>query len=105
MVLDNLCIVDDSTRRLINLTNKDERSEDDIHEIICLVSEKTPKLLEGLGHVNKENIAKSLFLKFYAYDEVIFRQGDPPDAYYTVIRGAVSIYAQNASTVDESHRT
>lgn len=104
MVLDTCCIVDDSTRRLIDLTNKDERSEDDIHEIISLVNEKAPKLLEGLGHVNKENIAKSLFLKCCTYDEVIFRQGDPPDAYYTVIRGAVSIYAHNTLTVDDGDR-
>jgi len=28
----------------------------------------------------------------------VFNQGDEPDAYYTVIRGAVSIYALNSST-------
>ena len=104
MALDNFRVVDDCTRRLLNLTNKDERSDDDIHEIICIVNEKAPKLLEGLGHVNKENIAKSLFLKCYEYDEVIFRQGSHPDAYYTVIRGAVSIYVQNDSTINGNNR-
>jgi hypothetical protein len=36
-------------------------------------------------------------LKIYLRDEVVFHQGDEPDAYFTVIRGAVSIYALNSS--------
>ncbi len=99
-------IVDESSRRLLELTSPSDRSEDDIDDIINILSEKAPKLLEGLRDSNKENIAKTCYLKTYANDEVVFNQGDVPDAFYTVIRGAVSIYARfsnnfNVGTGDE----
>jgi len=34
-----------------------------------------------------------LEIRTYVNDEVVFLQNAPPDAYYTVLRGAVSIYA------------
>ena len=94
-------VVDDSTKRLLELSHSQERNEDDIDEIISLVNEKAPKLFEGLAEQNKEHMAKTLLLKAYPYNDIIFRQGDIPDAYYTVIRGAVSIYALNSSTIKE----
>ena len=93
-------VVDDATKRLMDLTQTNDRSEDDIDEIVSIVNEKAPKLFEGLAENNKENIAKALYLKCYEYDEIVFVQGEVPDAYYTVIRGAVSIYALNSSTVE-----
>ena len=42
---------------------------------------------------NNRNIARHLKIKCYANDEVVFLQNAYPDAYYTVLRGAVSIYA------------
>ena len=37
-------VVDESSRRLIELTSQNERNEDDIDDIINIVSEKAPKL-------------------------------------------------------------
>lgn len=88
-------VLDAETQRLLELTTSFERNEDAIDEIISIVNEKAPKVFEGLGNCNKIAIARSLYLKCYEYDEVVFRQGDLPDAYYTVIRGAVSIYASS----------
>lgn len=48
--------------------------------------------MDSLSDQSKANIAKSLLLKCYDNDEVVFNQNDEPDAYYAVIRGAVSIY-------------
>jgi hypothetical protein len=91
---DALLVVDESTRRLMELTSQQKRNEDDVDEIISLVQEKAPKLMEALSDTNKEKIAETCFLKTYGKNNVVFRQGDVPDAYYTVIRGAVSIYAK-----------
>ena len=93
-------VVDDSTKRLLELTSTKERNEDAVDEIINLVNEKAPKVFEGLANCNKVAIAKSLYLKCYEFDEVVFRQGDLPDAYYTVIRGAVSLYAHSSKSED-----
>jgi CRP-like cAMP-binding protein len=93
-------VVDDSTKRLMELTFTGERNEDTIDEIINLVNEKAPKVFEGLADCNKVAIAKTLCLKCFQRDEVIFRQGDWPDAYYTVIRGAVSLYAHSSNPDD-----
>ena len=93
-------VVDDSTKRLLELTSTKERNEDSVDEIINLVNEKAPKVFEGLSNCNKVAIAKSLYLKCYEFDEVVFRQGDLPDAYYTVIRGAVSLYAHSSKPED-----
>jgi CRP-like cAMP-binding protein len=99
-------VVDDSTKRLIGLCNiaESDRSEDDIDEIIALINEKAPKIFEGVTDSNKENIARTSICKCYDYDEVVFQQGDFPDAYYTVIRGAVSIYARNSTNTDGNER-
>ena len=104
MVLASNYIIDDSTKRLMELTFTSERNEDIIDEIINLVNEKAPKVFEGLAESNKIAIAKTLYLKCYEYDEVIFRQGDWPDAYYTVLRGAVSLYAKSPN-FDQSLET
>ncbi len=69
-------VVDESSRRLIELTSQNERNEDDIDDIINIVSEKAPKLLEGLRDSNKENVAKTCQVKIYGNDEVVFNQGD-----------------------------
>ncbi len=97
-------IVDLETQRLLELANTDERNEDAIEEIINIVNEKAPKLFEGLANCNKVAIARSLYLKCFEYNEVVFKQGDFPDAYYTVIRGAVSLYA-HSNKMDESTDT
>lgn len=100
-------VVDELSKRLLELTAHNDRNEDDLDDIINILSEKAPKLLEGLRDSRKENVAKTCYVKIYADDEVIFQQGDAPDAYYTVIRGAVSIYAHfsnNAGTDDGDER-
>lgn len=105
---DALLVVDESTRRLMELTSQHKRNEDDVDEIITLIQEKSPKLLEALSDTNKEKIAETCFLKTYGKNNVVFRQGDVPDAYYTVIRGAVSIYAKisnSTSLEDRDDRT
>jgi hypothetical protein len=93
-------ILDSDTQRLLELTRTVDRNEDSIEEIINIVNVVAPKLFEGLATCNKIAIAKALYLKCYDFDEVIFRQGDFPDAYYTVIRGAVSLYAHSVDAVD-----
>jgi len=100
-------VVDESTGRLLELTSQNDRNEDDVEEIINLVNEKAPKLLETLSDSNKEIIAKTCYLKTYKNNEVVFQQGDIPDAYYTVIRGAISIYAllSTSTMVDGDDRT
>ena len=95
---DALLVVDESTRRLMELTSKRKRNEDDVDEIISLVQEKAPKLMDALSDTNKEKIAETCYLKSYGKNNVVFRQEDVPDAYYTVIRGAVSIYAKTSNT-------
>jgi CRP-like cAMP-binding protein len=59
---------------------------------------QSPKLLDSLSDPNKDRIAKTAYLRCYEKDEVIFHQNDVPDAYYTVIRGAVSIYVHEENT-------
>ena len=70
-----------------------DRSENDIDNIILVVMDKAPKLLDGLSSGNQRNLARHLTTRCYSQHEVLFRQGDDPDHYYTVLRGAVSIYA------------
>ena len=101
-------VVDESSRRLLELTAQSDRNEDDLDDIINILSEKAPKLLEGLRDSNKENIAKTCYLRTYMNGEVVFHQGDVPDAFYAVIRGAVSIYARfsnNTNTGSGDERT
>lgn len=92
--------IDTDTKRLIELTSLSEKSQDAIGEIISLVQRKAPKLFDGLTSSNKEKIAALCQLKLYSHDEVVCLQGDDPDAYYTVIRGAVSIYVLNSTLYD-----
>ena len=94
-------VVDNTTQRLLDLTAEKERQDADIEEIISIVKEKAPKLLDGFAKTTEKKIAQDLVLKTYARDEVIFLQNDYPDAYYTVMRGAVSIYALNSSTISK----
>ena len=88
-------ILDSRTKRLLELASEPHRNDDDIQTILSIINTFAPKLLDGLTEANCRNIAKGLEIRSYQRDEVLFRQGDPPDAYYTVIRGAVSIYAQS----------
>ncbi|GMI36981.1 hypothetical protein TrCOL_g2519 [Triparma columacea] len=67
--------------------------ERNVDEILRIVQEEAPNLLNGLAMSNNRNIARHLEIKCYANDEVVFLQNAYPDAYYTVLRGAVSIYA------------
>ena len=92
-------ILDSGTKRLIDLTSRppEQRSSESIEELISILQRKAPKLLDGLTETNKVQVAKQSELKIYLRDEVVFHQGDEPDAYFTVIRGAVSIYALNSS--------
>eukprot|EP00814_Leptocylindrus_danicus_P016250 CAMPEP_0116030724 /NCGR_PEP_ID=MMETSP0321-20121206/17035_1 /TAXON_ID=163516 /ORGANISM="Leptocylindrus danicus var. danicus, Strain B650" /LENGTH=632 /DNA_ID=CAMNT_0003505605 /DNA_START=82 /DNA_END=1980 /DNA_ORIENTATION=+ len=68
-----------------------------VEEIISILNSKAPKLLEGLCKQKQRNVASQIQVSCYARDEVVFQQDDEPDAFYTVIRGAVSIYAQNST--------
>ncbi|KAL3793852.1 hypothetical protein ACHAWO_012721 [Cyclotella atomus] len=90
---DNL-ILDSSSQRLLELTSRSphERSSEAIDELLSILQRKVPKLLDGLADSNKVQIGKQCKLKMYRKNDVVFLQGDEPDAYYTVIRGAVSIY-------------
>jgi|AntRauTorckE5430_2_1112549.scaffolds.fasta_scaffold04819_2 CRP-like cAMP-binding protein len=88
--------VDESTRRLMELTSQQIRNEDDIDEIITLIQEKAPKLLDALSDANKEKIALHCFLKTYGKNKAVFHQGDVPDTYYTILRGAVSIFTKTS---------
>jgi len=107
----NAIILDDETQRLVNATSSSNRNHEVIEEILELVEKKAPKLLDGLATDNKIHIARFCQVKLYANDNLVFHQGDEPDAYYTVIRGAVSIYARHSSptqskaTPDEGSRT
>lgn len=90
--------VDSDTKRLLELTTADNRAQDAVEEIVSILQRKSPKLLDGLTESNREQIARMCQVKLYGHDEVVFHQGDEPDAYYTVIRGTVSIYALNSSS-------
>lgn len=94
-------LFDSDTKRLLEITSSGStRSQDVTEEIISIVQRKAPKLLDGLTDSNKHHIAKFCQLKLYPVDQVVFHQGDEPDCYYTVIRGAVSIYALTSSSAD-----
>lgn len=88
-------ILDSGTKRLLELASSSEPnlSDEDVHTILSIVNTVAPKLLDGLTEGSCNRIARGLEVRCYPRDEVLFRQGDPPDAYYTVVRGAVSIYA------------
>eukprot|EP00585_Thalassiosira_rotula_P001755 CAMPEP_0196134162 /NCGR_PEP_ID=MMETSP0910-20130528/3125_1 /TAXON_ID=49265 /ORGANISM="Thalassiosira rotula, Strain GSO102" /LENGTH=442 /DNA_ID=CAMNT_0041393993 /DNA_START=36 /DNA_END=1364 /DNA_ORIENTATION=- len=93
-------LIDTDTKRLLELTATADRAQDAVEEIVSIVQRKAANLLDGLTDSNKAQIACHCQTKLYANDEVVFHQGDEPDAYYTVIRGAVSIYALNSSSKD-----
>ena len=92
--------MDPDTKRLLELTTNDNNANrtDVVDEIINIIQHKSPKLLDGLSETNKQNIALACQVKLYAYDDVVFNQGDAPDAYYTVLRGTVSIYVKRKET-------
>ena len=95
---DNL-ILDSGSQRLLDLTSPppSQRSPEAIEEILVILQRKARKLIDGLAEHNKVELAKHCQLKLYMRDDEVFLQGDEPDAYYTVMRGAVSIYALNSS--------
>ena len=93
-------ILDSGSQRLIDLTNPSvERTSEAVEEILSILQRKAPKLLDCLADSNKVNLAKQCHLKMYSRNDVVFLQGDEPDAYYVVIRGAVSIYALDTNAV------
>ena len=96
-------LIDEYTNRLLELTSTAYRTEEEIDEIIHIVQNwiDLPSLLDGLPYANKKGIARELYLKCYNYDEAIFLQNDVPDAYYTVVSGAVSIYSNSNLKQDE----
>ena len=75
--------VDTDTKRLLELTTA-SRAQDVIEEIISIVERKAPQLFDGCSDTNKTEIACLCQLKTYFTHEVVFCQGDEPDAYYTV---------------------
>ena len=79
-----------------------QQQQQHVEKIISILNDKAPKLLEGLCKQKQRNVASRVQVRCYARDEVVFRQDDEPDAFYTVIRGAVSIYAQNSTASSES---
>ena len=104
--------MDPDTKRLLELTTNDNNANrnDAVDEIINIIHHKSPKLLDGLNETNKQNIALACQVKLYAYDDVVFNQGDAPDAYYTVLRGTVSIYVKRKETSpndggDDAHQS
>ena len=96
---------DAKTQKLLELTKSKDIQEKKVEEIISILNLKCPKLLEGLCKRRTRNVVSQLQFKCFPRDEVIFHQNDEPDAYYTVIRGAVSIYAQNSTALDENNTT
>ena len=99
---DNL-MLDSSSQRLIDLTSDppSQRIPEAIEEILSILQKKTPKLLDGLAESNKIQLAKHCQLKTYLRDEIVFLQGDEPDAFYTVIRGTVSVYAREKNSIQD----
>ena len=97
MIDSSSLVLDNGTKRLLDLTRQPGpfRTDDDVHNILAIVNAKAPKLLDGLTEANCLKIARELEIRCYEKDQVVFRQGDPPDCYYTVIRGTASIYALN----------
>ena len=85
--------LDSGTKRLLELASEPYSSDEDIQTILSIINTVAPSLLDGLTEGSCNRIARGLEVRCYPRNEVLFRQGDPPDAYYTVIRGAVSIYA------------
>ena len=104
MVFQTNLILDAVTKRLLALASEPCRSDDDLQTILSIVNTLAPKLLDGLTDENCKNLIKGMEIRCYQRDEVLFRQGDPPDAYYTVIRGAVSIYAHLDADGEETCR-
>ena len=90
--------LDSGTKRLLELASEPYRS--DVQTILSIVNTVAPNLLDGMTEGSCNRIARSLEVR-YPSDEVLFRKGDPPDAYmyYTVIRGAVSIYALSGDSI------
>ncbi|GMH68873.1 hypothetical protein TrST_g3172 [Triparma strigata] len=94
-------VTDKKMAKLIDLTKKSD-TEKSTEAILQIVQEEAPNLLSGLAMSNNRAIARSIEVRAYLNDEVVFRQNDAPDAYYTVLRGAVSIYALQSSATEES---
>jgi hypothetical protein len=94
---DNLFLmIDEDMQHLYELTTKMKKNENDIGAIISILQEKVPLLLDGLPIFSQHKLAQCCNLKRYYKDEVVFHQGEEPYSYYTVIHGAVSIYAKKS---------
>jgi CRP-like cAMP-binding protein len=104
-------LFEESINRLVNLLSipPEDKTESDIYTITNIVTKKAPKLFDLLSRQQIKKVAANLVLKCCAKDEVIFLQGEEPDAYYTTIRGKVSIYARASAyanhDVQEGHET
>jgi len=95
-------IIDEQTETLISLT-RESIANRKLDQIIAILNVKCSKLLEGLCKRRANNVVSKLKLRCYRRDEVVFAQDAEPDAFYTVIRGAVSIYARNSTAVNSTH--
>lgn len=89
-------IVDETTRRLLELTSTKDRGHH-CDEILSLLKEKASKLFDSLTDINKEELIKTCQIRTFEFDQLIFEQGNHPDFYYVVLRGSVSIYRRQES--------
>ena len=88
----------------MNFCSEPERNRN-VDEILAIVNDEAPNLLNGLALSNTRNIARTIEVKIYKNNDVLFEQNDPPDAYYTVLRGAVSIYSiSSVATISEEEK-
>lgn len=90
-------IVDETTRRLLELTSTKDRGPH-CDEILSLLTEKASKLFDSLTDINKEELVRTCQIRTFKFDQLVFEQGDrPDDGYYVVLRGSVSIYRRQES--------
>ena len=89
-------VVDETTRRLLELTSTKDRGPHS-DEILSLLKEKASKLFDALTDINKEELVRTCQLRSFEFDQLVFEQGDFPDCYYVVLRGSVSIYRRQES--------
>jgi len=69
------------------------------HKKVSIISEFP--LFANLPLKAKELIARSSILAEYRKDEIVYREGDPPDAFYCVMTGRVRIYVKRGSRPED----
>lgn len=63
-----------------------------------------PSLLRDLSQHAKTAVCRYILLLEYKEDDVVFKQGAPPDAFYFVLSGRVSFYRRNPAEHDKEGR-